>query len=397
MIKISFLRSSLHNNKGLDEINKAFIEEIERKLNDRLVVAPIEDYDCDLKLIFIESGGSEGLFLKNIENLKEPYYLLTSGNNNSLAASMEILTYLNLNNKKGEILHGSEAYIAKRIKQIESFNGMVAKLKEIRLGVIGKPSDWLISSIPPSLLLKKKLGISLVNIDINELIDEYHNTDISEYHENIKLEFDSKNLNMAKRMHVAIKKIKEKYNLSGLTVRCFDLLNTCKTTSCLSFGILNSQDIVATCEGDIMAMISMVVARDYCHTDAFQANPSKIDLEKNEILFAHCTIPFRMLESYRLDTHYESGIGVAIKGELKEEDVTIFRMKSDMKHYFVSEGHIIKNLDEKNLCRTQILVKADDDIHTLFTNPCGNHHIIIYGKHKKEIEYLMSGLSFIAD
>ena len=394
MIKISFLRSSLHNNKGLDAINKRFIEGIESNLNDKLVVAPIEDYECDLKLIFIESGGSEGLFLENIENLKEPYYLLTSGNNNSLAASMEILTYLNLHDKKGEILHGSEGYIAKRIKQIESYNNLVGKLKGMKLGVIGKPSDWLISSIPASLILKEKLGVSLINIDIQELIDEYHTTNVNEYHETIELKFDKDELDMAKRMHVAIKKLKEKYMLSALTIRCFDLLNTCKTTSCLSFGILNSQDIVATCEGDIMAMISMVVARDYCHTDAFQANPSKIDLEKNEILFAHCTIPFRMLESYKLDTHYESGIGVAIKGELKEDDVTIFRMSSDMKHYFVSEGHIIKNLNEKNLCRTQILVKADDDIHTLFTNPCGNHHIIIYGKHKKEIEYLMKELNF---
>mgnify|MGYP003301395200 CR=1 FL=1 len=60
-------------------------------------IVPLDDYDCDLKLIFIESGGSEGLFLDGFKLLKAPYYLLTSGDNNSLAASLEILTYLNVN------------------------------------------------------------------------------------------------------------------------------------------------------------------------------------------------------------------------------------------------------------------------------------------------------------
>ena len=395
MIKISFLRSSLHNNKGLDETNKQFLMDIENNLGERLITTNLEDYDCDLKLIFIESGGSEGLFLENIKSLREPYYLLTSGNNNSLAASMEILTYLNLNNKKGEILHGSSKYIARRIDAIRRFNRVVNRLAEIRLGVIGRPSDWLISSIPGSLILKEKLGTSLINIDINELIAEYNKADIKDYNLDLSLEFDSVALDKAKRMYLAIDNLKKRYELDGLTIRCFDLLSTCQTTSCLAFGILNSEGTIATCEGDIMAMLSMVIAKEYINSSSFQANPSRIDLDNNEILFAHCTVPFSMLDSYRLDTHYESGIGVGIKGELKEEDITIFRMSSDMKHYFVAEGRILENLDLKNLCRTQILVKAYDDIESLFTNPCGNHHIIIYGRHKRELEYLMKGLGFI--
>ena len=40
-------------------------------------------------------------------------------------------------------------------------------------------------------------------------------------------------------------KIKEEYNLNGLTIRCFALLDKIKTTSCLSFGLLNEKNIVA--------------------------------------------------------------------------------------------------------------------------------------------------------
>ena len=79
----------------------------------------IEDlYKGDLSLIMVESGGSEGYFLKVFDKLKEPIVLLTFGNSNSLAASMEILTFVQNQGKKGEILHGSNEYIASRIKEL---------------------------------------------------------------------------------------------------------------------------------------------------------------------------------------------------------------------------------------------------------------------------------------
>ena len=72
-------------------------------------------YDSDLALILVESGGSEHYFLEVENKIKEPIYLLTFGNNNSLAASIEILTYIQNKNMTGEILHGSDEYIASRI------------------------------------------------------------------------------------------------------------------------------------------------------------------------------------------------------------------------------------------------------------------------------------------
>ena len=47
----------------------------------------------DLPLILVQSGGSEGFFKKDIyPTFKGPYYLLTYGSSNSLAASLEILS-----------------------------------------------------------------------------------------------------------------------------------------------------------------------------------------------------------------------------------------------------------------------------------------------------------------
>ena len=101
----------------------------------------------------------------------------------------------------------------------------------------------------------------------------------------------------------------------------------------------------------------------------------------------HCTMPYDMAQSFGYDTHFESGIGVAVKGELRREPVTILRLDKDLKSYWIAEGEITDNLNESTLCRTQIEVKLDDSysVVDLLRVPCGNHHIVFYGRHRDEI------------
>ena len=391
MIKLSSFKSSLHNYDEFDLGTKAFINEIENSINDKLIISNIDDYDCDLKLIFISSGGSEGLFLKDFDKLKVPYYFLTSGNNNSLAASLEILTYLNLNNKKGEIIHGEISYIAKRIKELERLERIKKEISNSKLGVIGKPSDWLISSIPNYNLIKNKFGIDLIDISLDEVKEEFNKLSFTNINVDLK-DFDKLELNKAKNIYQSFANICNKYKLDGFTVRCFDLLQPLKSTGCLGLALLNDKNIISTCEGDIMAMISMLIAKKITGEEVFQANPSRIDVINKKVIFAHCTIPLKMVKDYKFDTHFESRTGVAIKGYLYERDVTVLRLSSDLNNYFIEEGKIIKNLDDPNLCRTQIEVEFDNNIDKLLTKPCGNHHIIFYGRHKKEIEDYLNNL-----
>ena len=197
--------------------------------------------------------------------------------------------------------------------------------------------------------------------------------------------YDKLKLNDAKKLTLVLQKIKEKYSLSGLTIRCFDLLNSIHTTSCLGLAYFNSLGIVSACEGDIPSLISMYLVNELFNKPSFMANPSRIDITNNKMIFAHCTLPLNMTKSYKLDTHYESNIGVAIKGEMKEDVITIFKLSRNLKDYFVTSGKIIKNLNENNLCRTQIEVEVDNNINYFLNRPYGNHHIIFYGNYVKEI------------
>ncbi|HRF70301.1 MAG TPA: hypothetical protein PKV66_02595 [Candidatus Pelethenecus sp.] len=388
-IKISTFKSRLQHSLEFNQEIEHFLKSVEKELDDSLILSELEDYDCDLKLIFIQTGGSEGLFLENFAKLKEPYYLLTNGGNNSLAASLEILSYLKTQNKKGEILHGSINYIVTRIKELAQLERAKKILNKAKLGVVGNPSDWLISSVPNYKLIQEKMGLELIDIPLS-IVEEkalrphFSNLKTSDYKK-----FNMSDLNTSINIFDGLNEIIKEQKLSGVTIRCFDLLKSLKGTGCLALAELNKNGCIGTCEGDIMAMISMQIVQALTGQSSFQANPSRINVENNSIVFAHCTLPFDMVDDYQLDTHFESGIGVAIKGELKTGKVTVFRMSSDLKHYFVSGGILMNNLNESNLCRTQVNIRLEKPVTELLKAPCGNHHIIFYGDYEKLIQQFM--------
>lgn len=380
-INIYPIVSSLHQKDRINDETLKLLKELERLSNHTFEIVDIDDfYNADLSLILIQSGGSEQLFLKQFKKLKGPYYLLTYGHNNSLAASLEILSYLKDHNLNGEVLHGSNEYIAKRINELITNKNEV----KYRYGIIGKPSDWLIASNVNYNDAISDLSVQLVYIPIDEVVKYYKLSKLT-FNNEANLNFDEKELYKAERLHNALKTIKEKYKLDGLTIRCFSLLSKLKTTACVSLSLFNKENIVATCEGDIATMLTMHITNKLFNQAGFQANPSRIDVFNSKMVLAHCTLPLSMCKTYSANTHFESGIGVAIKGELKEEKVTIFKLSKNLKNYYVTTGTILHNLNETNLCRTQIEIKVDENIEYFLNRPYGNHHVIIYGDHKQEI------------
>ena len=371
------LTSFLHSEVAQNAAQEPFIQAIEA-----LVGSIPED------IIYVRTGGTEGLFREQFFAdgrlcIPEPVRLLTSGKSNSLAASMEILSFLRRNGLRGEILHGSPEYIAERIKhpgQEVSGDSLIAPvhpgriLEGERLGVVGKPSDWLIGSDVDFAKAKKVLGLELVDIPMDEFLA-------------IEKEQPETAINGSMRIYAALRSIIVKHGLDGLTLRCFDLLTAVHNTGCMGLALLNSEGFTATCEGDVPAMISMALARKVCGCPGFQANLSQIN--GDDLLFAHCTVPLSMTRSWVYDTHFESGIGVAVHGEIPEGPVTIFKLSPDLDRAFIFEGEIVANDYQQNLCRTQIHVNAPGAAPYFLTSSIGNHHIIIPGHVARDLKSLL--------
>ena len=400
MISIYTLTSPLHDKAAVDAVTREFLDSL--GLEYSLKGDDFGDYGFDLSLIYVRTGGTEGLFKELLPRLQglshQTFLLLTSGKSNSLAASLEILSYLRQRGIRGEILHGSPAYIRTRLSRLEKIEDARRELEHTTLGVIGAPSDWLIASDVDKEAVLDRLGISLQYIPMEELKDEYaplkdeiveswnavacHSTGLPS---NVKQAIPG-----AYRLYKALKGLAGAYGLSGFTIRCFDLLSAVHNTGCLALAKLNSEGLIAGCEGDIPAMLSMMIGRAVTGVSGFQANPSSIDPETGEMVFSHCTVPFDMVSGFELDTHFESGIGVGIRGHIPEGPVTVFKVSGDLSRHFVCEGELIRNESKPDLCRTQVVLRLPVEAAQYFLNdPIGNHHIILPGHCAEDLEELL--------
>ncbi len=345
-----------------------------------------------LALILVQSGGSEGVFKKEIyPKFKGPYYLLTYGASNSLAASLEILTFLKEKSKKAEILHGDEDYIASRIQDLLAKASSV-KEPAHRLGLFGKPSDWLIGSdVDPKKALAV-FNIKLVDVTEAELIRTVQEETDSCPAGLFKATFDPGELNKAYQIDLALEKLVAKYRLEGFTIRCFDVIKAVRMSACLGLAVENSKGIIASCEGDVPAMITAYSILKVLGQHAFQANPQWVDPVKNRIALAHCTLPLDMPSDYHFDTHFESGIGLGIHGNLRPGECTIVKVSPDLSEFYCEEGMILDNEERADRCRSQINVQLSSPATYFLTSSLGNHHQVIYGHHKAELKAYFQSL-----
>ncbi len=393
-IAIYTLTSELHDEQAVNSATNEFLSSLNIAYDFK--GPDFSDYGTyALSLIYVRTGGTEGIFRRLQPELKckcdRPFYLLTSGKSNSLAASMEILSFLRQNNLAGEILHGDSQYIARRIGLLAKVGAARMQLKDCRLGIVGEPSDWLISSRADKATVKERLGIDLVSIPMQELLDVIAVTPLREAAEQVHNEAVRKALPGARQIYDALTVIVDRYGLQGFTIRCFDLLTTVRNTGCLALAKLNSEGVVAGCEGDVPAMLSMMIVQAVLGVSGFQCNPASIDPVTGEMVLAHCTIPFNMVERYEYDTHFESGIGVGIRGYMHEGPVTLFKVSGDLSRHFIAEGELVRNQAKPDLCRTQQVVRLSETgaASYFLTNPIGNHHIVLPGHHKELLEEIL--------
>lgn len=404
-ISVYTLTSFIHNKEVIEQTSREFLDAVARDLNCEIEFKGenFDDYQqAEMPVIFVRTGGTEGLFKEVFDHIHGYVRLLTSGMSNSLAASMEILSFLNQNGRQGEIYHGSCPYIAHRLNLEFQVEQARQKLQGTKLGIIGAPSDWLIASCVNREAVLQKLGVEFVDIQISELVDVFHTIDpSSEEWKKMMQEENLKNFeqNLPERLqqyregslkiYLSLQHLIRKYDLKGFTLRCFDLLSLVKNTGCMSLALFNARGIPACCEGDVPALLTMVVGNALTGFSGFQANPSRLDVERGEITFAHCTVPFNMVERYTYDTHFESGIGVAVKGEFKLGEVTIAKLAGDLSRAYVHKAELLHNLSEVNLCRTQIVLRGEDFADYFFVNPIGNHHQIFQGDQTELFETFM--------
>lgn len=345
----------------------------------------------------ISTGGVENIFLDLLKRnlVGTNVTLIADGRFNSLAASMEILTYLNNNNIKAFIAYGSNEEISARLKDLthidfvnEQCGSAALSLSGDKIAVFGEPSDWLIASNVDRDFLKQKFNIDFVDIPLDtlfrrfSLIDdnmvEFLATDFQAV--TSRGETTERDLLDSLKIYLAINQICQENNCTCATVRCFSIIEKLKATGCLALALLNDEGIDAACEGDLQSLLSMILVRRVTGMPSFMANPSAMSKDNHTTTFAHCTVPTTMCRRYGFRSHFESQCGLAVAGEFSPSEVfTIFKWGGEkLDRFFVEEAVSVVAPSNENLCRSQLTLNFYNPEYML-NNPIGNHHIIVKG------------------
>ncbi len=351
-------------------------------------------------MVLVGSGGVEEMVKAHIDHLPTYVVLIADGLKNSLAASLEILSWMRLEGRQGRVLHGPTSFIMQGIENYAQAQDVIDKLSGKRVGVIGKPSGWLIASNVDYAAMHDSWGITMVDVPLDEVVKGYEAITADEV-QDITDEFIKKAFGIrepsrdevvkAMRLYRSVKGIVERYRLDAFTLNCFDLIPTTRTTGCVALALLNQEGIPAGCEGDEQTLLTMLAVQAATGEMTFMANPSKIlDNAAHEMVFAHCTIAPAMADFYIVRDHYESLSGVAVEGIFEQMDMTVVKCGGkNMERCFISKARLLECTTNPNMCRTQLHLRLEEPLDYFLERSIGNHHVIIRGDHVEKLHTVM--------
>lgn len=115
--------------------------------------------------------------------------------------------------------------------------------------------------------------------------------------------FDPATLEDTAKVYSLLKEVIEEEGLSAISVECFSMVMRDKFTACLPLAVLNSKNVVATCEGAICSMLGKMLIRAITNEIPWQANIAENKRRHHSLCTLHgspeCVTKFRDHNSFR--------------------------------------------------------------------------------------------------
>ena len=349
---------------------------------------------CRGAVVVVATGGTEHIVLGGIAGFEGPVVLVAHPYANSLPALLELYPLARRLHATPVALPGLEGPAAAgRLSAALRGLRAASRLRGSRLGIVGRPSPWLVYSRVDPPLLRERLGVELVEVPMEVLEERFRRAEaprglLEKLVEGAeRVERPRGELVKALRLYQALREIIGEYGLDAFTIECFEVIPRLDTTACLALSLFNSEGVVAGCEGDVPATVSMMLLAYASGRPVFMANPAS--LGEGELLLAHCTAPIAAGVSYRLLSHFETGRGVGVSvAYRKGKKVTIARLDPQLRRLRIATGAVKESGLLSGLhCRTQVRIAVSWDTMRLLEDSIGNHYVMAPGDHVEPLRH----------
>jgi hypothetical protein len=199
----------------------------------------------------------------------------------------------------------------------------------------------------------------------------------------------------AAKSYFALKTVLEREKADALMMECLPGLKIPHehVPPCMGFMSLRDQGIVAGCESDLDATLTMMLLQNLFGKPGFQHNPA-VDTEKNHYFCAHCTSASRMRgvdqdpEPIALRSHAEAGWGCVPRVLFSEnQEVTISKyLRGEKPQILLYSGKILRcpPIPPTGGCRTnaEIALNELENVADLK----GHHLCMVYGNYTQDLK-----------
>jgi hypothetical protein len=239
-------------------------------------------------------------------------------------------------------------------------------------------------------------------------------------------DLDPHALRQAVRTYLAIKKILEKEKALGFGVNCFGdlIIKGGRDVPCLAQTLLREDGYIASCDGDYLAMMSMVLTTFFLDKTCMMSNMYPVSYKgalsdhfgdplspsgkyakktwNNLARLAHCgfvgIVSPEMTPEGRTALHdwggtYEikrDGRGCGLDGNLVAgEKATVVELKFDVRTFLVGAGEVCETTRHRGMphCESSALIRFKD-LKGYVKNISREHTVLVYGDHVIEFEVL---------
>ncbi|MHA1608769.1 MAG: hypothetical protein ACTSUJ_02025 [Candidatus Njordarchaeales archaeon] len=387
--------------RGVNIITLNYMEKLRGLYEESLPIITsirdLEEYQDEIKnypLIFALActGGTSKLIVA-LERFGKPIVILSHGKQNSLPSALEALYMLRARNHPAILIHGLSQSSLETLQKISLIGEALHDIANSKILLIGGSKEWLESENYDLDNFSKLFGAEIIYEEIEGFIELVQKADssrelIEHFKKFSKTEIRDEDIKESSKMYNAARNLLKKHNAEIFGIRCFPIIMRTKITPCLTVSKLIDEGIPAACEADLSAAILIALLMKITKRPVFMGNT--VDINDNEITFAHCTVATGFIEKAILRKHFETEWSVSVAGIISEnKTVTFARFSHDFRRLMAGKGIISKGSPwSEEFCRTQLKVIVEGDPSKITREPVGNHFVIAEGDYIRELELL---------
>ena len=283
------------NKQGFQVVNSNVVMSDSKTV--KKIVDALKPYEFDVLCVCVATWSEDHHLLDLLAFYDKPVILwaFPAVDTGSLCGVQQICCVLTELRKAYFYIYGTpdDPKALKEIGEISRAVALINKLKHVKIATIGGRVKGMTEVAVDEFEVKDKTGVRVVNLDEEELIQEYQKADTEEAARlwgSLKGKVGTITSNEeagidAIRYYFAMKSLIRENDLEGLCIKCYPRY---MGKICLGYSLLSEEGYVCGCEGDLNSTVAMKMLYELSGRPVHNTDLLYPDLDLNTILFSHC-------------------------------------------------------------------------------------------------------------